>query len=61
MSLLTILIVLIAIGIILWLINNYLPLDATIKKIINVVVIIAIIIWLLKVFGLWAHLSQATL
>lgn len=61
MSILTILIVLIAIGIILWLINNYLPLDATIKKIINVVVIIAIIIWLFKVFGLWAHLSQATL
>lgn len=60
MPILTILIVLIAIGIILWLINNYLPLDATIKKIINIVVIIATIIWLFKVFGLWAYLSQAT-
>jgi len=51
MSLINLLIILVVIGVILWLINTYIPMQATIKKILNVVVVIAVIIWLLSVFG----------
>jgi hypothetical protein len=56
MSLLTILLVLVVVGVILWLVNSYIPMDTTIKKIINVVIVIAIVIWLLKVFGVLQYL-----
>jgi hypothetical protein len=52
MPLLTVLIILVVVGVLLWLINNYLPMDRKIKSILNIVVVIAVIIWLLKVFGL---------
>jgi hypothetical protein len=52
MPLLTILIVLIVVGFILWLINTYIPMDRKIKNILNVVVVILVVIWLLRVFGL---------
>jgi hypothetical protein len=58
MSLLTILIVLIVVGVLLWLINNYIPMDGKIKKILNIVVVIVLIIWLLKVFGLFNYLKD---
>jgi hypothetical protein len=57
MPLLTILIVLVVAGLILWLVNTYIPMDGKIKKIFNVVVVIVVIIWLLKVFGIFAYLS----
>ncbi|MBV2246208.1 MAG: hypothetical protein KUL83_03535 [Lentimicrobium sp.] len=56
MSLLTIVIVLVVAGIILWLINSYIPMQATVKKILNVVVVIVLIVWLLKAFGLFDSL-----
>lgn len=52
MSLITVLIVLVVVGVILWLINSYIPMDGKIKSILNVVVVIAVILWLLKAFGL---------
>jgi hypothetical protein len=52
MSLWSLVVGLIIIGVLLWLVNVYIPMDATIKKIINVVVIVAVIIWLLSVFGI---------
>ncbi len=52
MPILTIVIVLIVVGVLLWLINNYIPMDRKIKSILNVVVVICVIIWLLKAFGL---------
>ncbi|OSZ77526.1 hypothetical protein CAP36_14190 [Chitinophagaceae bacterium IBVUCB2] len=52
MSLLTIIVVLIVAGVILWLINSYIPMDGKIKTILNAVVVIAIVLWLLKAFGL---------
>ncbi len=58
MSLLTILVVLIVVGVLLWLINNYIPMDGKIKKILNIVVVIVLIIWLLKVFGLFNYLKD---
>ena len=51
MSLISVVITFIVVGILLWLINTYIPMDGKIKKIINVVVVIAVILWLLSVFG----------
>ncbi len=51
MPLLTILIVLIVAGFLLWLVNNFIPMDRKLKTILNVVVVIIVIIWLLKAFG----------
>jgi hypothetical protein len=59
MSLLTILIVLVVVGLILWLVNTYIPMDGKIKQILNIVAIIAVIIWLLKAFGVFAMLGSA--
>lgn len=52
MPLLTVLIVLIVAGVILWLINTYIPMDRKIKNILNIVVVIIIVIWLLRAFGI---------
>jgi hypothetical protein len=58
MPLLTILVVLIVAGLILWLVNNYIPMDRKIKNILNVVVVIVVIVWLLKVFGIFSYLTN---
>jgi hypothetical protein len=49
--------VLIVVGVILWLINTYLPMASAIKSILNLVVVLAVILWLLKVFGIWNYSS----
>lgn len=58
MPIFTILLVLIGAGVILWLVNNYIPMDRNIKTILNVVVIIVVLVWLLKVFGLWDSMNN---
>ena len=58
MPLLTILIVLIVAGLLLWLVNTFIPMDRKIKSILNVVVVIVVIIWLLNVFGILDNLSN---
>jgi hypothetical protein len=58
MPLLTILVVLIVAGLILWLINTYIPMDRKIKNILNIVVVIVVIIWLLKLFGIWGSMGN---
>jgi hypothetical protein len=58
MSLLTIVIVLIVVGVLLWLINAYIPMDRKIKNILNIVVVIAVVIWLLKAFGLLGSMGS---
>jgi hypothetical protein len=58
MPLLTILIVLVVVGVILWLINNYVPMDRKIKNILNVVAVIVVVIWLLQVFGVLGSLKS---
>ncbi len=60
MPLLTILIVLIVAGIILWLVNTYIPMDRQIKKILNIVVVIVVIIWLLRAFGILNFLKDVS-
>jgi len=57
MPLLTILLVLIVVGVLLWLINSYIPMDGKIKNILNIVVVIAVVLWLLKAFGLLDNLK----
>jgi len=51
MSLISIVIALIVVGVILWLINTYIPMDAKIKSILNGVVLIVVVLWLLQAFG----------
>jgi hypothetical protein len=58
MPLLNILLVLIVVGVVLWLINNYIPMDRKIKSILNVVVVIVTVLWLLKAFGLLDNLKS---
>jgi hypothetical protein len=57
MPLVQLVITLVVVGVILWLVNNYIPMDATIKRILNVVVVIVVILWLLSVFGVLDSLS----
>ena len=52
MPLLHLVLVLVVIGVLLWLVNTYIPMDSKIKSILNAVVVIAVVIWLLQVFGL---------
>lgn len=58
MSLVTVLLVLIVVGVILWLINNYIPMDRKIKNILNIVVVILVILWLLRAFGVLDSLNS---
>ena len=57
MPIIQLIIVLVAVGVILWLVNKYIPMDAKIKKILNIVVVIAVILWLLSTFGIIGSLS----
>ena len=57
MPLINVIFVLVVVGVILWLINNYVTMDNKIKSILNVVVVIAVVLWLLQVFGVMSSLS----
>jgi hypothetical protein len=58
MSLISIVITLIVVGVLLWLVNTYIPMDGKIKKIINVVVVVVVVLWLLNVFGVMGSLRS---
>lgn len=58
MDLLTLVIVLIVVGVLLWLVNAYIPMDAKIKKVLNIVVFVVVILWLLNVFGVFAYVRN---
>lgn len=58
MSLVNLIIVLVVVGVILWAVNNYIPMDAKIKKILNIVVVIVVVLWLLSAFGLLDSISR---
>jgi hypothetical protein len=57
MPLIQLIIVLAIVGVILWLINSYIPMQTSIKKILNVVVVVAVVVWLLSVFGVIGNIS----
>jgi hypothetical protein len=57
MPLLYIVGLLIVVGVLLWMVNTYIPMDGKIKSILNAVVVIAVLVYLLQVFGLWDTLT----
>ena len=56
MDLINVVVVLVVVGVLLWLVNTYIPMDGKIKQILNVVVVIVVVIWLLQAFGLLGSL-----
>lgn len=57
MPLINLVVILVVVGVILWLINNFIPMDRKIKSILNLVVVVVVILWLLNVFGVIGSLS----
>lgn len=57
MPLLTVVLTLLVIGVLMWLFDTYIPLDAMIKRIIHIVIIICVVIWLLQISGLLGGLA----
>lgn len=58
MPLLQMLEVLVVVGVLLWLVNRFIPMQGSIKSILNGVVIIAVVLWLLNVFGIFHSMSH---
>jgi len=58
MPLLQLVVILVVVGVLLWLVNNYIPMQRSIKGILNAVVIIAVVLWILNVFGLFSSISN---
>jgi uncharacterized membrane protein YkgB len=56
--LIQVVIVLIVVGVLLGLINRYIPMAGSIKSILNAVVVIAVVVWLLQLFGLWGYITH---
>lgn len=57
MPLINLVITLIVVGVLLWLVNTYIPMDRKIKSILNAVIVIAVVLWLLNVFGVLGGLG----
>lgn len=57
MSLLTVIVTLVVVGLLLWAVNTYVPMDGKIKNILNIVVVIVVVLWLLNVFGILGYLD----
>jgi hypothetical protein len=57
MPLIHVIVVLIVVGVLLWLINRFIPMAGSIKSILNAVVVIAVVLWLLNAFGMLSYLS----
>lgn len=57
MPLINLVITLIVVGVLLWAVNTYIPMDSKIKGILNVIVVLAVVIWLLQAFGVLGSLS----
>lgn len=58
MFLINLVAILIVIGVLLWLVNRFIPMAGSIKSILNAVVVIVVVFWLLNVFGLIHSLSR---
>jgi hypothetical protein len=58
MSLVTLVITICVVGLLLWLVNRFIPMQGQIKGILNAVVVIALVVWLLKIFGMLTYLEQ---
>jgi hypothetical protein len=60
MPVINLLVTLVVVGFLLWLVNNYLPMDRKIKSILNVVVVVLVVLWILRGTGLLGGLGQMT-
>jgi hypothetical protein len=58
MSLIGLILTLVVVGVLLWLLNNYVPMDSKVKRIINVVVVIVVVVWPLQSFGVLGSLRD---
>jgi hypothetical protein len=58
MSLISVLVTLIVVGVLLWLVNTYIPMDGKIKRILNIVVVIIVVLWLLSAFGVLGSMQH---
>jgi hypothetical protein len=58
MPLVSVVLTLLVVGVLLWLINRFIPIQSQIKGILNAVVVIAVVLWLLRVFGLFSYITQ---
>jgi len=58
MPLIQIFVVLIVVGVLLWLVNRFVPMQGTIKSILNAVVVIVVVVWLLNIFGLMHYITR---
>jgi len=50
--------ILVVVGVLLWLVNRFIPMQASVKSILNAVVVIAVVLWLLNAFGLFHSLAR---
>lgn len=57
MPLINLIVTLVVVGVLLWLVNTYIPMDRKIKSILNAVIVIAVILWLLSVFGVLGNMT----
>ena len=58
MSLINLVVTLVVVGVLLWAVNTYIPMDGKIKKILNVIVVLVVVLWLLQAFGILGSLSN---
>ena len=58
MPLVTVVLTLMVVGVLLWLVNRFIPMQGTIKGILNAVVVIVVVLWIMNVFGLYHYVSQ---
>jgi predicted membrane protein len=56
MSLLSVIVAIVIVGIVLWIINQFIPMEARVKQILNIVVILILLIWVLQGFGFFGYL-----
>jgi len=56
--LVTVVITLLVVGVLLWLVNTYIPMQGTIKGILNAIVVIAVVLWIMNIFGLYHYLTD---
>ncbi len=61
MPLLNVVLTLLVVGVVLWLINTYIPMQGTIKRILNIVVVIVVILWLLYGFGIISNSGEISM
>ncbi len=58
MPLIQLVIALVVVGVLLWAVNTYIPMDSKIKNILNIVVVVVVVLWLLQVFGVLSGMGN---